>query len=316
MISPAARVHADLPMLLSRVATAYQLGSVHDWAVLTTGYEDCNLDLQAGQRVVVKVFATGRETIACRTAGIIEHARCSGVCHPRLHRDTDGRLVHHEAGHAVLVMDHVAGSTVYDLARAPTGDELAMLLEQAARLHTAPVPHEPMFVDDPWAITNLVLLARQTTELLDVEQQHLIDRAVAAIEGVDRAALPTALIHADLTQGNVLLSDDGVVTVLDFGVANRFPRVQELAVVAANLTHGDPTPLPERAERIAHLYSTTSPIPLSETEHVAMRAYCRAAAAMEFLAALREWHRGNDSPETSMLVELGLAGLRDYGRVS
>ncbi|MET9263741.1 hypothetical protein [Amycolatopsis sp. NPDC004079] len=50
----------------------------------------------------------------------------------------------------------------------------------------------------------------------------------------------TALNHDDLTRGNVLLADDGTVTVLDCAVANRFPRVQEMAVVAANLTHGSP----------------------------------------------------------------------------
>ena len=45
------------------------------------------------------------------------------------------------------------------------------------------------------------------------------------------------------------------MTVLDFALANRWPRVQELAVIAASLMHGSPGPLPARLEAVARLYS-------------------------------------------------------------
>lgn len=318
MTAPHARVQADLATLLSRVTAAYQLGPVQHWSVLTTGYEDCNVAVQTSeQHLVIKVFATGRAGIAKRTAAILEQALAAGVAHPRLHRSPAGRLVHHELGHAVLIMDHARGATVYDLGRAPTRAELAALLRQTVQLHSTPIRQVPKFVADPWAITNLEPLARELDELLDREQQQLVAQAVAAVQTVDRAALPHALIHGDLTQGNVLMCpEDEQVTVLDFAVATWAPRVQELAVIAANLTHGDPAPLPERARQITELYSATAPTPLSQTESAAMQAYSHAGAAMEFLGALRAHHHGHHSAETDMLIELGLSGLRDCAAVS
>jgi hypothetical protein len=62
---------------------------------------------------------------------------------------------------------------------------------------------------------------------------------------------------------------------------DRFPRVQELAVIAANLTYGCPDPLPVRVETIAELYSAAAPVPLTPVERDALRAFAHAAAAME-----------------------------------
>ncbi|HET6705518.1 hypothetical protein, partial [Amycolatopsis sp.] len=114
---PAARVGTDLPMLLAHVAEIYALGDVRCWSVLTTGYEDCNLDVATSDlRVVVKVFARDRAPgIAVRTAELITAAQAAGVRHPRLYRDRAGDLVHTHAGHQVLVMDFVPGRTLYDL---------------------------------------------------------------------------------------------------------------------------------------------------------------------------------------------------------
>jgi hypothetical protein len=45
--------------------------------------------------------------------------------------------------------------------------------------------------------------------------------------------------------------------------------------------------------------------------------FARAAAAMELLGALAEWHlHGHPTADTEYLIELGLAGLRDYALVS
>lgn len=318
MTAPHTRVQIDLATLLSRVAAAYRLGPVWEWTVLTTGYEDCNVAVQTDkQRLVVKIFATGRADIAERTATVLDHALVAGVAHPRVHRSPAGDLVHHELGHAVLVMDRARGTTVYDLGRAPTRAELAALLRQTVQLHSAPVQQVPEFVADPWAITNLEPLAREVDGLLGREQRQLVAHAVTAVQTVDRAALPHALIHGDLTKGNVLVCPEaGQVTVLDFAVANWAPRVQELAVIAANLTFGGPASLPERAWQIAELYSATAPTPLSPPESAAVQAYSHAGAAMEFLGAVREHHHGHHSAETDMLIDLGMLGLRDCAAVS
>ena len=309
---PASRVSTSLPDLVAHVAADYGLGDVGDWSVLATGYEDCNIDLRAQRaRVVIKVFAVGRPAgIAARTAGLIQAVRAAGVRHPRLHADAAGSHVHEHDGHQLLVMDFAPGRTFYDLGRPPDAAELARVVEQAARIHACGARPEPVF--DSWAIANLVPLAGQVGDLLDERQRRLVDQAIAELARVDFAALPTTLIHADLTAGNVLLGPDGEITVLDFALANRWPRLQELAVIAASLLHGSPAALPARMDTVARLYSAVGPQPLTPAEEAAVPAVGRAAAAMELLGGLNQWRQGNRGPETDSLIDIGTTGLRDY----
>jgi Ser/Thr protein kinase RdoA (MazF antagonist) len=309
---PAGRVDTSLPGLVAHVAGEYRLGDVADWSVLDTGYEDCNLDVRAERgRVVVKVFAAGRPaSVPARTAGLIVEAQAAGVRHPRLHRDASGGHVHPFDGHWLVVMDHAPGQTYYEMCRPPSEAELARVVEQAALIHRIGARPEPVF--DPWAIDNLVPLAGQVGHLLDGEQRRLVDGAIAALADVDSGALPHALIHADLTAGNVLLSPDGEVTILDFALANRWPRLQELAVIAASLMHSAPGSLPERMQRVAGLYSAVAEFPLTAEEAGALDEFGRCAAAMELLGGLNMWMQGARGPETDLLVSLGTAGLRDY----
>jgi len=285
---------------------------VADWSVIDTGYEDCNIDLRAERgRVVVKVFAAGRPaSVPTRTASLIMAAQAAGVRHPALHHDRAGGHVHSHDGHFLLVMDHVPGRTFYDRTRPPNDSELLLVVEQAARIHSVGARPEPVF--DSWAIDNLVPLARQVGHLLDGEQRRLVDRAVASVTATDWQALPEALIHADLTAGNVLVGPAGEITILDFALANRWPRLQELAVIAASLLHGSPGTIAQRMEKVAGMYSTVAAVPLTAAEEAALDAFGQGAAAMELLGGLNQWLQGNRGPETDLLITIGTAGLRDY----
>jgi Ser/Thr protein kinase RdoA (MazF antagonist) len=334
--SPVGRVAANLSALVTHVADAYVLGEPVSWTVLTTGYEDLNIDLTTTRaRYVVKAFATGRTPeIAARTAGLIEAARAAGVRHPPLRSNSSGDFVYRHwdastgAAHQVLVMDFVPGRSLYDLRRAPTREELVDVLEHSVRIHR--IDAHPPFVLDPWAVGNLASLSQELVGVLDTEQRRHVEIALTEFASIDHAVLPAALIHGDLTKGNVLIpeprpidaagragpSDAGVV-IVDFAVANRLPRVQDLAVIAANLCHGAPEPLPQRGYTIGSLYSAAAEAagnaPLSGTEWTALHAFTRAAGAMELLGALAEWRAGNHGAETAYLIDLGLTGLRSYG---
>ncbi len=310
---PAGRVRTSLPELIAHVAADFRLGDIVDWSVLATGYEDCNVDLRTTQaRLVVKVFAAGRPAgIAGRTAGVIDAVRAAGVRHPRLHPDAAGNDVHSYDGHQLLVMDFAPGRTFYDLGRPPDQAELARVVEQAVRIHACEARPEPVF--DPWAVANLVPLAAQVGDLLGVRERRLVGEAISAMAAAGPWSLPVRLVHADLTAGNVLLGPGGEVTVLDFALANRWPRVQELAVIAASLLHGSPGTLPERLDGVARLYSAAGAGPLTPAEQAALPAFGRAAAAMELLGGLNQWRQGNRGPETDSLINLGTDGLLDYG---
>lgn len=312
MTDPASRVRTPLKDLAEHVAREYSLGTVEDWSVLATGYEDCNLVLRGSDDpfgVVVKVFAVARpQWAAHRTASLITAARAAGVRHPRVRPDASGRLVHEYDRHRLMVMDFVPGRTFYELGRPPAGPELTEVVRQAALVHSIDAHPEP--VPDPWAIANLVPLAARVRELLTGEQRRLADAAVSGLAAVDLTALPEALIHADLTAGNVLLGPQGTVHVLDFALANRWPRLQEIAVIGASLLHGSVSPVPDRVYTVASLYSSLSP--LTSLEWEALDAFGRAASAMELLGGLDQWRQGNRGGETDALIEIGTAGLRDY----
>jgi Ser/Thr protein kinase RdoA (MazF antagonist) len=309
---PAGRVATSLPALIEHVAAQYALGTVERWSVLETGYEDCNIDVRARRaRVVVKVFSAGRPaSVPARTADIITRARAAGARHPALHRDAGGGHVHEYDTHRLIVMDFAPGQSFYQLGRPPGDAELGKVLEQAALLHAIDARPEPVF--DPWAIDNMVPLAGQVGGLLDAEQRRLVGGCLEELAGIRWRELPEALIHADLTAGNIVAAPGGELTVLDFALANRWPRLQELAVIAASLMHGAPGSLRERMEHVATRYSQLAPVPLSPRELGSLGAFGRAAAAMELLGGLNQWRQGNRGPETDSLIVIGTAGLRDY----
>lgn len=183
-------------------------------------------------------------------------------------------------------------------------------MAQAALFHSLAADVD--FVFDPWAVPNIFTLSETVRPLIEPELMALIDLAAAGMRGVEPRRLPHVLIHGDLTKGNVLITTAGTVTVLDFAVANRYPRIQELAVMAANLMHGDHRPLRERARLLAAMYGEHDQ--LNRQEQDALVRYTHAAVAMEFLGAARERYvKGNTSEETTRLLELGEAGLRMVG---
>lgn len=81
---PQARITADLHALLAYVAETFDLGCVRGWSALTTGCQDCNVDVRVQwARVVVKIFADARDAgIAVRTADLISRAQaCESATH-------------------------------------------------------------------------------------------------------------------------------------------------------------------------------------------------------------------------------------------
>lgn len=321
-------------------AATLELGQVTACTTVTTGYEDTTILLSArsgrhDRRYIIKTFAP-RAAVpgaaagpdpAYRAAALIQAARAAGIRHPRLHQ-IGGHTVHTLSdGTRYLVMDHVAGADFYALDRPPTPAETADLISQLAVFHSVDLTPEP--VCDPWAIQQLVPTAAAVRGHLDPEMRRLADAAIDAMAAIDTRALPHALIHGDLTKGNVLITTTespadssvdatvneagGQVVLIDFGAAGRHPRIQELAVAAANLTSAAPETLPVRLTALAEQYARHHP--LTAAEHAALPAYGRAAATMEFLGAAREYHlRGDRCTETLLLLDIGRDGMRQCAR--
>src|SRR5690606_12517683 len=111
-------------------------------------------------------------------------------------------------------------------------------------------------------------------------------------------------------KANVIKGEDGKIYILDFSVANRYPRIQELAVIVANLLHDDSeTTLEGKCEQVANEYSEFNQLTEQERQH--LPAYALAGVAMEFMGAHQEKYiNGNDTEETDYWLSLGREGLR------
>lgn len=310
---PLARIrHPDLLSgLLQWSCAACGLGPVRGHRVSAVGYDDCNviIDTDDGS-YVVKVFTASRsDEMSEYYARIIEAVIAAGVCHPHV-LSAGGRtlLRHPGSGNLLIVMEFVVGASFLELEAHPDPGELRQLMEHVARIHSIGIT--PQFVYDWWAIPNIARLVEEIGPTLEPADRRLAVAAGRRFAEVDLAALPHAFVHGDLTKANVMRRTGGDLAILDFAVANRYPRVHELAMIAVNLMHGDPAPVHERIALLSRLYGEHSP--LSEAELAALPAYVFAAAAMELLGATREWAvKGNRSHETRFLLDLGKSAIRE-----
>ncbi len=121
-----------------------------------------------------------------------------------------------------------------------------------------------------------------------------------------------AFVHGDFTKANVLKGNDSKIYILDFSVSNWYPRMQELAVIAANLLHDEKhtSSLRERCDLVYTNYNLLNP--LTKLEHDNLFTYSVAGLAMELLGSYQErFINGNDNEETRFWYNLGREGLRE-----
>jgi len=105
--------------------------------------------------------------------------------------------------------------------------------------------------------------------------------------------------------------NDNKIHILDFSVSNWYPRIQELAVISANLLHEENGSLSfrDKIKLVSDEYDKINPLTVDEKKH--LYAYALAGVAMEFLGAYQEkFINGNDTEETEYWLNLGRNGLK------
>lgn len=301
----------DAGALVARLVELFGIGEALRHETIEVGYEDCNIHVStSASEQVMKVFASSRtDDEVARCIKILAAAIDAGVRHPALHRTERGELLVRDAitGARAILMERVDGASYFDLGRTPSVGELRDLLAQAARLHQVQIDLPPC--DDPWSVPNLARTFHEVRPHLTRTDLALVEPVARAMEQVDLDALPQALVHGDLTKPNVMVhATTHEAFLIDFSVATYAPRIQDLAVVAANLLHDGRTSLSERAATAAAAYEEQAR--LTPVEHEVLPLYAAAAAAMELLGALRSLHlHGTDTDENRHWIELGRASL-------
>lgn len=303
----------DLGSVVNRLCNAYQVGNATDFSVIEIGYEDCNVIVTTpNDKYVAKIFSKGKSTSdISRYSIIMEKAIEAGVNHPPLLKSTDGAVyVDTEAnGISMVLMQFIEGKSFIELDRVPDLRELQVILEQAVKINS--INYHPPYVVDSWAIPSIHKMFERVTQFIQADDLELVKQAMAQYNNIPANKLPHAFVHGDFTKANVLKGDDGKIYILDFSVANWYPRIQELAVISANLLHdeSDSSSLRDKCKLVVEEYSKF--IPLTNEERLYLYPYALAGVAMEFMGAHQEKYiNGNNTEETEFWLNLGRNGLR------
>lgn len=298
----------DLLPLVERLAKFYTIGKPTNYTIVEVGYEDCNVIIDTNQgKFLAKMFAKTRTLDEInRYVDIMQKVIEAGIHHPELMKSNDD-AIYKDSGVSLVLMRFINGKTFFELDRAPDENERYAIFEQAAKIHA--INHEPPYLFDSWAVPNIREMFDKVKQYIESSDKALVERVIDQYTVIPLDELPHSFVHGDLTKANVLKGDDGKIYVLDFSVANRYPRLQELAVIAANLLHTDNTTLEERCRIASDEYSQFSQLTDSERQY--LPAYTLAAMAMEFIGAHQEkFIMGNCSDETDYWLNLGRTGLR------
>lgn len=310
--TPADRLNytGDLTPVIERVCETYGVGQLSASSIVEVGYEDCNVVIETDQaKFVAKMFAKTRtpEDIT-RYATTMEKVVQAGVHHPELLTTDAGETTYSDSGVTLVLMRFVEGRSFLELDRSPSDEERKAVLEQAAMVNS--IDYEPPYLFDSWAIPNIHAMLEKVEQYIAPEDLLLVEQAIAGYDAIPIDDLPHCFVHGDFTKANVIKGEDGKIYILDFSVANRYPRIQELAVIVANLMHNDgEETLEQKCEQVADEYSELNLLTDQERKH--LPAYTLAGVAMEFMGAHQEKYiNGNDTEETDYWLSLGREGLR------
>ncbi len=304
----------SLEPVVGRLSTAYDIGDTQNFSVIGVGYEDCNVIVKTDKgKYVAKIFQKGRtpEDIT-RYITIMEKAIEAGVNHPPLLSTQGGNVIYTDSqanGLSLILMQFIEGKTFFELNRAPNNEERKAIIEQATKVNK--IDYKPPYIFDSWAIPNIQVMFDKTKQFIKPEDLSLVERVLAKYRRIPVDTLPHCFVHGDFTKANILKSENGKIYILDFSVANLYPRIQELAVIAANLMHDNTTTtsLKDKTELVAEEYDKFNK--LTPEERKWLYDYALAGVAMEFMGAHQEKYiNGNDTEETEYWLNLGREGLR------
>lgn len=303
----------DIEPVLQQVCADFDLGDYQSHKVLTVGYEDFNLILTTKSgKFFVKIFATFRDAADCeRYMEIMTKVLEAGVRMPKLIKSNQGylyQLTHDGVGFRLCVMEYIDGESYYDLKAAPSLDEARRFAAEAAKINA--IDYKPEFVFDNWAIVNFPKQYTDFGQYLTNSDRKLIESLVSRYQTSGIDTLPKCLVHGDIIKTNALKAKDGNIYIVDFAVANEYPRIVELAVLLCNLLFDENNldSYPSYYNAALDEYQMT--VKLNKQELAALPFMVQVAHAMHIIGATREQAvNQNDTDENKYWLNLGRVGL-------
>jgi Ser/Thr protein kinase RdoA (MazF antagonist) len=303
----------DLVPFLDKVCKDFNIGSYLRHEVVAVGYEDFNLFLTTdNNKYFVKIFSSFRDITECkRYVEIMDKIVSAGVSHPSLYKSNQGYLYEIENDGLIdrlVIMQFINGSNFYDMHRLPDDKEMRFIIEQAALINKINVRPTPIY--DYWAVTSLSQEYKEKNRYLNVEDKKTIEPLISKFNSLSLDRLPHCFVHGDITKTNTLKSKTGNIYLIDFAVANYYPRIQELAVILCDLFFDPSNPSMFYNSYKLALSEYQKYIELSSEEIQILPTYVKFAHTMHVLLANYEKVvKGNTSEENEYFLNIGRKGL-------
>ena len=154
---------------------------------------------------------------------------------PKLFKSEQGyisKLKINDCNLRLCVMEYIKGKDIFSLRKTLNENEIKFIAKQAALINSIDI--KPQAIYDSWAIVNFQEEFRKTKKYLSVRDLKLIEPLVQEFNNLRIKELPHCFVHGDIIATNVM-KDKDKLWIIDFVVANYYPRIQELAVLACNL---------------------------------------------------------------------------------
>lgn len=300
----------DLKILIKKICDFYNVGKLKSFSIIQTGFEDCNIILETEKgKFVAKIFAKYRkkEDIA-RYANIMQEVFEARINHPKLFKNIKNKIVS-KIDKISLVLMEFCGKTFFELNRVPNESELDRIVKIASKINKT--NYKPKYIYDSWAIPNIIKVYEKVKKYLSLEDSKMIEQVLEKYKKIPLNLLKKCFVHGDLTKANLLKDEKGKIYAIDFSVSNYYPRIQEIAIIVANLLHDEKNEasLSKRIDIVKKLYNKYNPLTKIEEEN--LYSYSLAGIAMELLGAYHERYIfKNDIEETDYWLKLGRDGLK------
>lgn len=303
------------PGELSRqVCRDFRIGDLVSDSIIQTGYEDLNIAIETSKgKYLAKIFADFRDDADCkRYVDVMAGASKTGIRTPRLLPTAKGYLHTFKIGESLVrlcLMDFIQGKTFFEMNKKPTSKEIVFLADQAALINSMDL--RPPRVHDSWAVVNLEREFKEKSAYLPDEDTSLVRPVISEFKSLRHKELPICFVHGDLISTNTIRGEDGNVWIIDFSMSNRYPRIQELAVLGCDLLFDEKIRTRSEKNLELALDAYQKRIQLTALELESLPTYVKAAHAMHVIGAGYEKKaKGNTSTENEYFLRIGRAGLR------
>ncbi len=206
-------------------------------------------------------------------------------------------------------MEYIDGKDFFTSKEKITKKDRTKIVSQAALINSMDI--KPRKIYDSWAISNFRLEFQRKSRWLELNDLKRIQPLLRTFQNLKIKTLPHCFVHGDLIRTNILKDKKGKIWVVDFSVANWYPRIQELAVLACDILFNEKSRKESKKNMQEALGEYQKTIKLTDRELKSLPRYIELAHAMHVLRATYEKRvNGNKSRENNYFLRIGRAGLK------